>query len=124
MSSYYHPPKNELIKIKRHSGLQFSNYLLRQRAKSEGQTEAGAWGVPGLFLSEGIHPQPLEEFREEMGMKCLSKCMNGITNRRLLRLSGHPHAQKEAQKERQLLWTGLTSRPGNPNSIKGRIIYV
>ena len=35
MSPYYHSPKNELIKIERHSGLQFSNYLLRQRAKSE-----------------------------------------------------------------------------------------
>lgn len=64
-------------------------------------------------LEFGCPPQLLEEMKDAMGMKYFSKCMNGITNRGLLRLSGHPHAQKESQKERQLLWTGLIYRPRN-----------
>lgn len=104
-------------------------FQLSSEAKGKGQSLRSDWGrsmgCSWSHLELGPPPQPLKEFREEMGMKCLSKCMNGITNRRLLRLSGHPHAQKRGTEgtPTSLDWADIQTWKSN-SRIKGESFTV
>lgn len=99
----------------RHRKAQWISILeLPSEAKGEvwGQTGTRAWGVPDLTLNEGTSTSTSEGIQGwNRGRVCQNARMELHTENYLGSVAIHKH--KKPQKERQRLWTGLTSRPGN-----------